>query len=101
MVPASDAVTYWRVRPTLATTWRQYAGYAEGDALAEMYLRRHLIRFATYGVAATAVVTRNRRLLRLAALGGLAYAWKPVRRARRRLPAGSPDRAKSLGGLPA
>jgi len=98
---AKDAVTYWRVRPTLSATWRQYARYAEGDALAGMYPRRHLIRFATYGGAAAALVARDRRWVRLAALGGMAYAWAPIRRARRRLPRGSPERAGSVVAVPA
>ena len=49
---APEAVVWWRIRPTLGSTWRQYAGYAEGDALAGMYPERHLLRFATCSAAA-------------------------------------------------
>src|SRR5207247_6351673 len=42
---APAAVAYWRVRPDLPGTWRQYARYAGGDALAGMYPNRHLVRF--------------------------------------------------------
>ena len=31
---APTAVVSWRVRPSLRATWRQYAGYAAGDAQA-------------------------------------------------------------------
>jgi hypothetical protein len=43
---APDAVVRWRLRPGLAATWRQYAGYARGDAEAGMHPGRHVLRFA-------------------------------------------------------
>jgi glycosyltransferase involved in cell wall biosynthesis len=98
---APEAVAYWRMRPTLAETWRQYVRYAEGDALAGMYPQRHAIRFATYGALAAAILTRNRWLLAAAAAGGATYAWKPVHRTRRRVPAGSPQRAALVVAVPA
>src|SRR5207244_6764337 len=70
---APDAVAIWRVRPTLAATWRQYSRYAEGDATAGMYPRRHVVRFATYGLAIAALVGRRRWLLGVAGAGALAY----------------------------
>jgi len=97
---APDAVAYWRVRPTVAETWDQYVRYAEGDALAGMYPKRHAIRFATYGFLAAALLTRSRWMLGAAAVGGAAYAWKPLRRTLRRLPAGSRDRAGAVIGVP-
>jgi glycosyltransferase involved in cell wall biosynthesis len=100
MEPAADAVTYWRMRPTLGETWRQYVRYAEGDAIARMYPKRHAIRFAAYGFLAAALATRSRWMLGAAAVGGAAYAWRPVRRTLRRLPAGSPDRARAVIGVP-
>jgi glycosyltransferase involved in cell wall biosynthesis len=36
MALAREAVAYWRPRPTLGETWKQYGRYAEGDARAEM-----------------------------------------------------------------
>jgi glycosyltransferase involved in cell wall biosynthesis len=99
--PATDAVVYWTLRPSLGATWRQYAGYARGDAEAGMYRRRHAARFAAYGLAAVAVTTRDRRLLALAALGGIAYARKPVLHGWRRM-AGRPSRRwGSLATVPA
>jgi cellulose synthase/poly-beta-1,6-N-acetylglucosamine synthase-like glycosyltransferase len=95
------AIVYWRVRPTLGETWRQYARYAEGDAAAHMYPQRHRVRFAAYAFAATALVSRNRWLGALTLLGGAAYAARPIRRAFRRLPAGSPRRAAAVVGVPA
>ena len=95
-----EAIVYWRVRPTLAATWRQYSGYAEGDATAGMYPHRHLIRFATYAGGAAALATRSRWLVVAAALGAVAYAARPVRRARRRLPDG-PERWAAVAAVPA
>jgi glycosyltransferase involved in cell wall biosynthesis len=97
---APEAVTYWRVRPTLAETWRQYSRYAEGDARASMYGRKHAVRFAAYGFVATALITRRRTLLALLAVAGAAYAARPVSRARTR--AATPSaRAAAVMGVPA
>jgi glycosyltransferase involved in cell wall biosynthesis len=101
MERAPDAVTYWRVRPTIGATWRQYARYAEGDAVAGMYPERHAIRFATYALGLLALRSGKRWPRAVAALGGVAYAARPVRRAWRRLPPGSPERVAALGGVPA
>lgn len=97
---APDAVVDWPAREGPGATWRQYAGYAEGDGLAGMYPERHAIRFATYAVAATAVATRSRWLMALSALGALAYVRRPIRRAWRRSD-GAGDRAAALLGVPA
>jgi GT2 family glycosyltransferase len=98
---ARDAVVYWRIRPTLGATWRQYAAYAEGDAVAGMYPTRHAVRFAAYGTLVMALLTRKRWLLALAAAAGVAYARKPVLRAVRRLPPGSSRRTAAIAAVPA
>lgn len=98
---APAAVVHWRIRPTLAETWRQYARYAEGDARAGMYPRRHLIRFGAYALGLTGVLTRRPWLLGLVAVGGTMYARRPILRTWRRLPAGSPDRWKAVAAVPA
>lgn len=97
---APDAVTYWRARGSVGATWRQYVAYAEGDALAGMYPERHALRFATYAAVAAAAASRNRWLLGALAGGAVAYARPQVRRARRRLPPGSPGRAAAVAGVP-
>ncbi len=98
---APDAVAYWRVRPSLAQTWRQYSRYAQGDARAGMYGRRHAIRFLTYGTAAAVVATGRKPLIALAALAGAAYAGRPVARAWRRLSNDSAKRAAAVVAVPA
>ena len=95
------AVAYWRVRPTLGATWRQYARYAEGDAAAGMYARRHAVRLASYLFGLAALLSRRRWLPGAAALAGAAYAARPLRRAWRRLPEDSPERWAAVAGVPA
>jgi glycosyltransferase involved in cell wall biosynthesis len=97
---APAAIASWRVRPDLASTWRQYSRYAEGDALARMYPHRHAIRFGTYAFGIFALVSDRRWPKLVAAFGAIAYASKPLRRVLRRLPAGSPDRARALVSTP-
>jgi glycosyltransferase involved in cell wall biosynthesis len=98
---APDAIAQWRMRPTLAATWRQYSRYAEGDAIAGMYPRRHAIRFATYVFGGLALLSGRRWARAVAAAAGLAYASRPIRRARHRLPAGSVQRRAAFGAVPA
>ena len=99
--PAIAAVVYWRVRPSLAATWRQYASYARGDAMAGMYPQRHAARFGAYAFALTALGTRSRVLRAAAMAGGFAYASTPVRRAWRRFAGSPPKRFAALVGVPA
>ncbi|HEV3474090.1 MAG TPA: glycosyltransferase [Actinomycetota bacterium] len=82
-----EAIVYRRPRPTLRAYWRQFAGYAGADAQAGMYAERHALRFAVYGALALALGSRQRGALMAAAVAGAAYARRPVRRARRKLPA--------------
>jgi glycosyltransferase involved in cell wall biosynthesis len=98
---AVDAVVWWPPRPTPAATWRQYAGYAEGDAMAGMYPERHAVRFAAYGLLLAALLGRRPRLLAMLAAAGALYVRRPVGRARRRLPPGSPARLAAPLGVPA
>jgi glycosyltransferase involved in cell wall biosynthesis len=81
-----NAVAFWRVRPTIASTWRQYYRYARGDGVAGMHAGRHALRFAVYGTAAFAILARRRGVL--LALGAAAgwHASGKVRRALRLLP---------------
>jgi glycosyltransferase involved in cell wall biosynthesis len=79
MTLVTDAVANWRVRPTLGETWRQYGGYARGDGQAGMYTKRHALRFGVYATALLLSTNKWGRLLILA--GGIAYAFRPIKRA--------------------
>lgn len=43
-----DALVYFRPRPTLGKFFRQYYLYARGDGKANLFWKRHLVRYATY-----------------------------------------------------
>jgi hypothetical protein len=97
---ARRAVVYRRPRPDLPAYWRQFAGYAEHDAVGGMHTVRHALRFAVYGGLAAALASRRRGLLGLAGLAAGAYAAGPVRRARRRMPPGR-ERLAAAVAVPA
>jgi len=96
-----DAVVYWHPRPDLAGLWRQFAGYAEGDARAGMYPGRHLIRAGAYAAGALAWASGRPGARAVVAAAGLWYARRPLRRAWRRLAGRPRERAAALAAVPA
>ncbi|MGH2676984.1 MAG: glycosyltransferase [Actinomycetota bacterium] len=88
MALAPRAVVYRRPRSSLGSYWRQFAAYAEHDALGGMHPRRHALRFGVYGALVAALAARRRGPLALAAVAGVAYTARPVRRSWRLLPPG-------------
>ncbi|MBI5878260.1 MAG: glycosyltransferase [Chloroflexi bacterium] len=81
---APQAVAHFRPRGNLRSFFKQYYLYARGDGKADLWRKRHAIRYATYLVAAPALVV----LAVLAspwwwlalALGVAAYTRAPYRR---------------------
>lgn len=53
---ASDALVYFRPRSSLSGFWKQYYRYARGDGKADLWRKRHAIRYATYFVALPALL---------------------------------------------
>jgi len=49
---APQALAYFRPRPSLRAFFVQYYRYARGDGKANLWLKRHVIRYTTYFVAA-------------------------------------------------
>ncbi len=84
---APRACVAFRPRPTLGAFWRQYYRYARGDGKADLWRKRHAIRYATYLVALPIILLLGARvhplLWGLLLVGGTAY----LRGAYRRLPA--------------
>ena len=81
---APDAVVYFRPRAGLRQFFRQYYLYARGDGKANLWLKRHLIRYLTY-VALTPVIFIAGALLHpalwlLYLLGAADYLYQPYRR---------------------
>lgn len=53
---APEAVARFRPRPSLRAFWKQYFRYARGDGKADLWRARHIIRYATYLVAAPVLI---------------------------------------------
>lgn len=81
---APDAIVHFRPRSSLRAFLKQYYRYARGDGKANLFFRRHLIRYVTYLVLlpvllAAAIVGSPWWLLAMAA-GGAAMVATPYRR---------------------
>jgi glycosyltransferase involved in cell wall biosynthesis len=81
---APGALAHFRPRSSLRAFFKQYYRYARGDGKADLWRRRHAIRYATYLVALPVLLVLSvlRSPLWLLALGGgfLAYCRTPYRR---------------------
>ena len=86
-----EAIVHFRPRGSLRAFFKQYYRYARGDGKADLFLRRHLTRYATYLVALPALlaaILAGSPVLKLAAAlllfaGAGAYTRTPYRRLRR------------------
>ncbi|MGF1503996.1 MAG: glycosyltransferase [Anaerolineae bacterium] len=81
---APEAVVHFKPRTTLGDFLKQYYRYARGDGKADLFRRRHLIRYLTYLAAlplliAGAIVVSRWLLLFLLA-GGLYMVGRPYQR---------------------
>jgi glycosyltransferase involved in cell wall biosynthesis len=85
---APDAVAHFRPRPDLRSFYVQYYRYARGDGKADLWRKRHAIRYATYtlGPAVAAWSWANRGTLAgklgllVALVAAAGYTYKPYRR---------------------
>jgi GT2 family glycosyltransferase len=85
---APRALVHFRSRSSPATFFRQYFRYARGDGKADLWRKRHAIRYATYLVGLVFLGQRRHPLARtLLAAGGALYLGRPVQRLWRRKPA--------------
>lgn len=81
---APEAVAHFRPRQTLGQFIRQYYHYARGDGKADLFLKRHLIRYLTY-LAVLPLILRlsvmaNPLWLLALVLGGAIIVAVPYRR---------------------
>jgi glycosyltransferase involved in cell wall biosynthesis len=104
-VPA--AVATWNARPNLRAFFRQYFEYARGDGHAGLWPARHAVRYAAYALGVILVAlaieggrTRAEWALGIAAVGGIAYAQKFIRRLWYRWPVDGWRRAGALALVP-
>ncbi|MEA3335192.1 MAG: glycosyltransferase [Chloroflexota bacterium] len=83
---APEAVAHFRPRPNLRSFFKQYYRYARGDGKADLWRKRHAIRYGTYLIAAPALILlslfHNSLWLFGLLAGGLAYCWRPYQRLR-------------------
>jgi glycosyltransferase involved in cell wall biosynthesis len=79
---APRAVAYFRPRGSFRAFFLQYYRYARGDGKADLWRKRHAIRYGTYLAAAglPALGAGRRWPWALLALGGLVYCATPYRR---------------------
>lgn len=102
---APEAVVYLRPRGSLCAFFQQYYRYARGDGKANLWIKRHVIRYATYlaavpGIAALSVVI-SPWLLLLYLAGAAVYTWTPYRRLWPRLREMTPgDKLKAMALVP-
>ena len=68
---APDARVHFRPRPSLRSFFKQYYRYARGDGKADLWRKRHAMRYATYLLALPALLA-----------GVLAYSARPAQRLR-------------------
>jgi len=79
-----DALVYFRPRSTLKAFFVQYYRYARGDGKADLWRKRHIIRYITYLVGLPLLLALGTWVHPLffgaLLLGGLLYVLAPLRR---------------------
>jgi len=98
---APQAVVYFRPRPHLTDFFRQYYRYARGDGKADLWRRRHAIRYLSYLGAGPLLIAlgflRHPLWWGVLFLGAAIYLWTPYKRLLPLLPTLNPlDRVKAL-----
>jgi cellulose synthase/poly-beta-1,6-N-acetylglucosamine synthase-like glycosyltransferase len=100
-----QAVAYFRPRPTLRAFFLQYFRYARGDGKANLWPKRHAIRYSTYFLAVPLLLAlgflRHPLWWGLLIAGMALYLWTPYERLLSMLPRlGLADRVKALLFIP-
>ena len=102
---APEAIAYFRPRSSLRAFFKQYYLYARGDGKANLWLKRHLIRYATYWVALPGIALLGNNvsawLYLLYLVGAAAYLKRPYQRLGSMLHQQPPlGRLKAIGWVP-
>ena len=83
---APRAIAYFRPRSNLKAFFKQYYCYARGDGKADLWRKRHAIRYLTYLLIAPLLLFlglwRNPLCWLLLLAGAVVYLWMPYRRLR-------------------
>lgn len=79
-----DALVHFRPRSSLRAFFKQYYRYARGDGKADLWRKRHAVRYATYLVALPVLhwltVAKGPLWSALLLLGAAAILWTPYKR---------------------
>ncbi len=79
-----DAIVHFRPRRSLRAFFKQYYQYARGDGKADLWRKRHAVRYATYLLAAPGIFLAglwlNRALWLFYLPGMIYYLYQPYRR---------------------
>jgi hypothetical protein len=82
-----EAVVHFRPRGSLRSFFAQYYRYARGDGKADLWRKRHAIRYATYLLGLPLIVylaaTQSPWFVTLLLVGCAAYTWRPAQRLRK------------------
>ena len=101
---APEAIAYFRPRSSLRSFYKQYYLYARGDGKAHLWLKRHLIRYATYlaGIPAIALLsTINSWFLLFYVIGAVLYLKRPYQRLIPMLPRlNRQEQLRAIGWVP-
>jgi glycosyltransferase involved in cell wall biosynthesis len=98
-----DSMVAWDARPNLRSFARQYFNYARGDGHADLWRKRHVLRYGAYGAGLAGISLRPRsRLTWMVLLAGwIGYQAKFFRRLLRIPPSPSQfERICAFGYLP-
>lgn len=97
---AGDAIARWSARPSWKAYAKQYYRYARGDGKADLWRRRHALRYGAYAAGVAGAATRRTDIAALLAVGFGAYCSRYVRRAWVRRPVDARRTAQSLVAVP-
>ncbi len=81
---APDALVYFRPRGSIRSFYKQYYLYARGDGKADLWRKRHIIRYIAYLIAFPTLIvlalTVSPWFWLLLLIGGIGYCRTPLRR---------------------
>jgi glycosyltransferase involved in cell wall biosynthesis len=79
-----NAIVHFRPRNSLRAFFRQYYRYARGDGKADLWRKRHAVRYLTYGIALPLLlylaIAHSALWLVPLLLGAVAMLWTPYKR---------------------
>ncbi|CAN5330273.1 glycosyltransferase [soil metagenome] len=97
---APEAIAKWSGRSSLKAFSKQYYRYARGDGKADLWSRRHAVRYGTYVLGLAGVTVGGRVGRTLVAVGFAKYQFKFLRRVWMRRRALGATTAPALGLVP-